>query len=339
MECSANLIPELRSACENPRHIAIIPHINPDGDAIGAATALALFLQTQGHTTTIISPTDVAYYLNWLPDSEQIISYERQPEIARQALQAAEIVFALDFGVASRAGKLMEFTTGKPSINIDHHIDYQPFTTYVFRDVTASSTCELVYRFIKLFAPDFSITADIATSIYTGILTDTGSFRYRSTSPAVHRVAAELMEAGADFERVHFKIYSSNTENRTRLQAYCVSEYLKVLPEYKTAYIAVPKTALMRFGYREGDTEGLVSYPLSIEGINLGVMILENRDMIRMSFRSIGPFPANQLAAHFNGGGHHNAAGGKSFDSLFETEQKFLSILPQYKQSLDYVLF
>lgn len=321
---------------ERALKVAIIPHLNPDGDAIGAAAGLALFLKELGHTPVIVSPTDVPYYLGWIPGAETVLSDETDPKAARAAVQNADLVFCVDYGVASRAGKLPDSWTGKPTVNIDHHVDYKPFTDYFFRDVTASSTCELIYRFIRAVKPTFILSPALSTAVYTGILTDTGSFRYRSTTPAVHRVVAELMEAGADFERVHLKIYNSHTENRTRLQAYCISEYLRVLPEYRAAYLAVPHEALMRFHYQEGDTEGLVSYPLSIENINLGVMILENRDMIRMSFRSIGRFPANKLAAHFNGGGHHNAAGGRSFTTLAETESRFLDTLKTYKDDLQY---
>ncbi|MCS6904312.1 MAG: bifunctional oligoribonuclease/PAP phosphatase NrnA [Bacteroidia bacterium] len=339
MEITPEFDSFIRNFFKQRRKIVIIPHLNPDGDALGATQALFSYYKKQGHRVWVISPDAPQETFHWMPGFNEIIIANQDLEKAKQTFEEAEVLFCLDFGSAARAGILENLITesSQPSINIDHHLDSAHFTTYRLHDVKACSTCELVYRFILY--QNGRITPEVATCIYTGILTDTGSFRFRNVTPEVHRIVAELIEKGAQTDLVHNKIYYSNTVEKTRFMGYCLYERLKILPQLHTAYITVPLSLQQDMNYRVGDTQGLVMLTLSLKNINLGIVLVENEELIRMSFRSVGSFAANKLAARFNGGGHYNAAGAKSYSSLEETEKQLLAVLEEYKQELDYEIY
>lgn len=336
MEISNQLDSFINDFFTQPRKIIIIPHLNPDGDALGSTQALFAYYRRRGHTVWVISPNEIQENFDWMPGFSEIVIANRELEKVQRLFEEAEVFFCLDFGGASRAGILEKYilSSSLPSINIDHHLDNTPFTTYRFHDVAACSTCELIYRFI--IRQNGNFTPDVTTCIYTGILTDTGSFRFRNVTPAVHRIVAELIEYGAKTDLVHNRIYHSNSVARTRFIGHCLNQRLKVLPELQTAYVTAPLSLQQEMGYTIGDTQGLVMFTLSLKNINLGIVLVENEDLIRMSFRSAGAFAANKLAAHFGGGGHYNAAGAKSLDSLEEVETKLLSLLENYKSELCY---
>jgi len=332
-------IDELKKILEKPQQIALVLHRNPDGDAIGSGLALQNFLKQKGHHVTVISPNEVPDYLSWLPEVESLKVYDAQPAEVRTALRGADLIFTLDFNDFSRAGSDLERElknlSGKTFVMIDHHLDPSDYATYRFSDPAKSSTSEMVYDFMVDIGGKDLINKNIATQLYTGIMTDTGSFKFPNTTPHTMRVAAGLMEKGINHNKIQILIYDSFTTDKLHLLGEALNK-LVFLPEYKTAYIALSKEDLQKHNYKKGDTEGFVNYGLSLADSNFAVLFLENEDQgVRISFRSKGKFPANEFAKkYFNGGGHLNAAGGRTTGSLQEAVDLFLKKLPGYKELL-----
>lgn len=320
---------------------AIITHSNPDGDTIGSALALAEVLNKLGNSAKVLIPNMYPGFLAWLPGIADAIVFDKQPRLAKETIQEARYVVSIDHNALSRSGNIHEDLLKSAAIRImiDHHID-PDLEAYdlSYWDVNVSSTAELVYRLLAELGYTDLISLQVAENLYVGIMTDTGSFKYSIRNASTFRVAAALIERGVDGERINRLIYDTFSENRLRLLGFSILERMLVLPQYKTAIISLSLTDLKDFGYQIGDTEGLSNYPLSMQQINLAVLVTERKDQIRLSFRSKGKFSANELARqHFDGGGHPNAAGGTSKTSLEETMKKLLAILPQYAEQLDYV--
>ena len=328
----------LRELLQQPQRILITTHLRPDGDAMGSSLGLYNYLKEKGHFVQVVTPTDFPRSYAWMKGSDHVLDAQTSLQQASLAAEEAQLIFCLDYGVLKRLATFeAAVRTSKAfKVHIDHHLDFEEFAEFPYRDVKASSTSELVYRFIHELETNPILNQATAECLYTGILTDTGSFRYATTTPAVHRIVADLIEKGADVLKIHHYLFNDFTENRTRFVGYCLYERMRVLPELHTAYFTIPHKDLERFQIEHGDTEGLVNYTLSIQGINFGVIMIEYPEQIKMSFRSIGSFPANSFAAHFQGGGHFNAAGGKSTQSLQATEQVFLKLLEGYKNALTY---
>ncbi|WP_396195281.1 bifunctional oligoribonuclease/PAP phosphatase NrnA [Flavobacterium sp.] len=314
-----------------PKKIAIIPHRSPDGDAMGSTLALYHFLLKLNHKPTVIAPNDFPNFLAWLPSSETVLIYENDKVNCAQMIKDAEIVFTLDFNALHRTGE-MEQVLNKvtvPMIMIDHHQKPDNYATYTYSDTIFGSTCEMVYNFITFLGHKDLIDKTIATCIYTGITTDSGSFRFPSTTGTTHRIVAELIDLGIDNSDIHNQLFDNNSYNRLQLLGRALQN-MKVFPEYKTSYITLSQKELDEFQYEKGDTEGIVNYGLTIKGIHFAAIFIEHRDenIIKISFRSQGHFDVNQFARdHFNGGGHINAAGGKSYESLKETIKKFETLI------------
>jgi phosphoesterase RecJ-like protein len=322
-----------------PQQIVIIPHKNPDGDAIGSTLALWHYLNNSGQTATIVSPNDFPKFLKWMPGNEKILNFENKNQQAKKALDEATLIFTLDFNHLGRTGQLESVLESSAAtfIMIDHHQAPSDYATVTYSDVTMSSTCEMVYNFIEFLEDTDKITPAIANCLYTGILTDTGSFKFRSTTSQTHQVVANLIEKGADNTAIHNKIYDTNSPSRLQLLGVALNNMV-ILQEYRTAYITLSQAELDSYNYQKGDTEGFVNYGLTLEGIRFAVIFIENTEegIIKISFRSEGDFSVNQFARnHFNGGGHDNASGGKSDISLEETAQHFVSLLEQYKEKLN----
>lgn len=328
----------IKDKLKTPSTIVITTHFKPDGDALGSSLALSHWLKYQGHQVHLIVPSDFPYFLDWLPGRDQVIIYTDQKELSNRHIEEAEIIFCLDFNGLGRthemAPALLSATGTK--IMIDHHLDPDGFDDARYWDSSAAATAELVYKFIaEEFDDAASITPDIATCLYTGIMTDTGSFRFRSTTAGVHLIIADLISKGAQNWKIHENIFNSNTETRLRFLGFCLANRLVVDPEHRTAWMAISKQDLLDYSVGTGDTEGLVNYALSIQGIQFAALIIERKDIIKFSFRSIGDFPCNEFSnKHFNGGGHLNAAGGNAQGSLEESIEKFKSLLPEYKNLL-----
>lgn len=332
-------ITALKKQLSTPQKIVIVPHRNPDGDAIGSTTALYGYLNQLHHDCTIISPNDFPDFLKWMPFTDDIMIYEKEKSTADALISKADMIFILDQNAFHRAGDMENILTATPStyIMIDHHQQPDDFATYMYSDTSMSSTCEMIYHFMDMMAHTDLITPDMAASMYTGIITDTGNFKYRSTTSTTLRVAAQLKDKGADSESINRNIYDVNTPSRMKLLGVALNN-LQILPEYKTAYITISQKELNDNDFKKGDTEGFVNYGLSLKGIVLALIFIENKDdgIIKMSLRSKGDFDVNLLAReHFNGGGHKNAAGGRSDLDIKATEQKLISILPNYEKALN----
>lgn len=330
---------EVKALLSTSKNIVIIPHKNPDGDAIGSTLALYHYLSGLGHNATVITPNDYPNFLKWIPGESTIIKYDNDTEVAAEKIKEADIIFTLDFNHFSRTGNMEGLLkrTNTMYIMIDHHQQPDDYATYTYSDVMMSSTCQMIYHFIDNLGDVDKITADMATCIYIGIMTDTGSFRFRSTTSTTHKIIADLIDRGANNTEIHELIYDSNTYSRLQLRGVALKN-LKVLPEYQTAYITLSQKELDDHNFKKGDTEGFVNMGLSIEGIKFALIFIENKgeNIIKISLRSKGDFSVNEFSRnHFEGGGHHNAAGGKSNLSLQDTVEKFISILPSYKNALN----
>ena len=329
---------ELQSFLETPKNIVIVGHRNPDGDAMGATLGLYHYLKKKGHNPTVVVPNEYPKFLHWLPGSENTYRFDWQNSQSQRAINASDIIFLLDFNALHRVGHDMQNTLEsyqKDFVLIDHHQQPDEFS-YMYSDTEMCSTCQMVYHFIEKMGDIDLLDSDIATCLYTGIMTDTGSFRFRSTTSLTHRVIANLIDNGAENDRIHSNVYDSSSYGRLQLLGQALSN-LKVLPAYKTAYITLSDQEKVANNFTKGDTEGIVNYALSIDGIVMAAIFIEDKEqeIIKISFRSKGTFSVNQFAReNFSGGGHDNAAGGKSDLSMDETIKKFNSLLPRNKVQL-----
>lgn len=328
---------ELKSVLLAPKKISIIPHRNPDGDAMGSTLALYHFLLKFDHQVVVVAPNEFPDFLSWLPNADKVIVFEKENDKAKKELENSKLIFTLDFNALHRTGDIMASYLENldiPMVMIDHHQAPENYAKYTFSDVSYGSTCEMVYHFIDALGYKESIDKDIATCIYTGITTDSGSFRFPKTTGTTHRVVADLIEKGANNAEIHNNLFDNSSMNRLKILGIALNNLI-VLPEYKTSYITLSQAELDSANNQKGDTEGIVNYGLSIKGIDLAVIFIEHKEegIIKISFRSQGDYDVNEFARkHFNGGGHINAAGGKSLLTLEDTVKKFIAILATEKK-------
>ncbi len=321
----------IQNLLATPKKIAIIPHRSPDGDAMGSTLALYHFLLKLNHNPVVISPNEFPNFLAWLPGSETVLIYENDKENCTKILNEAELIFTLDFNALHRTGEMEQVLNklSAPMIMIDHHQKPDIYATVTYSDTSIGSTCEMIYNLISYLDKKDLLDKTIATCIYTGITTDTGSFRFPSTTSTTHRIVADLIDIGINNSAIHNLLFDDNSANRLQLLGRALQN-IKVFPEYKTSYITLSQKELDEFHYQKGDTEGIVNYGLSIKGIHFSAIFIEHRDenIIKISLRSQGNFDVNQFAReHFNGGGHINAAGGKSYESMKATTNKFEELI------------
>ncbi|MDT7829981.1 bifunctional oligoribonuclease/PAP phosphatase NrnA [Pricia sp. S334] len=331
-------IQAVKKLLSEPQKILIVPHKNPDGDAIGSTLALWHYLRNRGQEATVIVPNDYPKFLKWMSGNEYILNFERENTQAKSKIDAATLIFTLDFNHLGRVAQMEEplRKSTVPFVMIDHHQEPSDYATVMYSDPSMSSTCEMVYNFIEYLGDTQAITPEMASCLYTGIMTDTGSFKYASTTAQTHRVAAQLIEKGAESSEIHHRVFDTNTPGRLHLLGTALNNMV-ILEDYKTAYITLSQEELDAHTYQKGDTEGFVNYGLTLEGIIFAAIFIENRDegIIKISFRSVGDFSVNEFARnHFGGGGHNNAAGGKSDRSLQETAAYFKSLLADYSEKL-----
>ena len=331
-------ISALKEALAQPRHIVITTHHKPDGDAMGSSLGLYNYLIQKGHHVKVISPTDYPIFLHWLPNNFEVLIYTEKREEAKQYVADADFIFCLDFNTLSRINELGELVRSAKAfkVMIDHHPEPEGFDDYRYWSTSACATAQLIYDFItQVMGDKHLINKDVATCLYTGIVTDSGSFRFPNTTAAVHAMVAELINCGVENARIHQLLYNNSSENRLKFLGHCLMNRLEVLPEFNTAFISVKKEDLSKYQIAVGDTEGLVNYALSIGGIHLAALIIDRPDQVKLSLRSVGDFPANEICKrYFNGGGHRNAAGGSSEGKIEDVVNKFKSILPEYKALL-----
>jgi bifunctional oligoribonuclease and PAP phosphatase NrnA len=310
-----------------PLQIGIVMHQKPDADAMGSSLGLANFLLQFGHTVTVVAPTNWPSYLDWMPGCSTVYDYEKNKVPTEAALQGCNWLFCLDFNDFSRTRKMQDFLKELTctKVLIDHH--QQPDTTsfhYGISDTGKSSTCEMVYDFIVNSGKKNAITIPIAECLYSGAMTDTGSFRFASTTASVHRMVAHLKELGLEHSKVHDNLFDNYLENRLRFMGHVLTNCMEVFYEYNTVLITVPNSDLVKYHITTGDTEGLVNLPQSIQGIKMVAIIIDRYEEIKMSFRSKGDVDVNTFARkYFNGGGHKNAAGGGSKKTLTEAVADF----------------
>ncbi len=329
-------INEVKSLLAVPKDIVITTHRNPDGDAIGSSLGLKHYLEMLGHTVKVVVPSESPNFLNWMPGADKILIYDIHQEDAKRALEKPDIVFCLDFNSLERIDKIGELIAPlrAKKILIDHHLYPEPFYDYDLHDVTASSTSELVFDFINFLGDKSKIDKSIAECLFTGILTDTGSFKY-STSPKLFRLVADLLELGVDDNRIQNLVFNSMEEKHLRLIGLVLNERMEVLDEYRTAIITLTKQDYEKFQISRGDTEGLVNFLLQMKNITMAAFIHEQPTITKISLRSKGDFSVQEICRkHFKGGGHKNASGGYSYIGLRPTVSKFKQILPEYQEAL-----
>jgi bifunctional oligoribonuclease and PAP phosphatase NrnA len=331
-------IAEIYPLLKQPRRVVIAMHQKPDADAMGSSLGLSLFLRRLGHRTTVISPTNWAEWLKWMPDCAAVIDYEYSTEKAVSALEEAEWIFCLDFNTLSRtrhmAPRLRKLPV--PKMLIDHH--QQPESAvfaYGISNTEKSSTCEMIYDLIVGSGHAGKIDVDIAACLYAGVMTDTGSFRFPGATASVHRMVAALKDTGLNHTQIHDNLFDNFLENRLRFMGFVLQNRMEVFYEYNAALISVPWKDLVRYEIKTGDTEGLVNYPLSIQGIKMAALIIDRDEEVKCSFRSKGDFDVNTFArTYFDGGGHFNAAGGRSTDTLETTVQRFINAIKENSSQL-----
>jgi bifunctional oligoribonuclease and PAP phosphatase NrnA len=332
-------IEKIKLLLATPKHIVIVPHKNPDGDAMGSTLGLYHYLKKFNHYATVIAPNDYPNFLKWVPGNNNVLIHDYQTDTCNNLIKKADIIFTLDFNAFHRTGNMEPVLEQSKAIKIliDHHQEPHDYAEFIFSDVTMSSTCEMVYHFIDMLGDTNLIDSNIANCLYLGIMTDTGSFRFPCTTSTTHRIIANLIEKGADSAYIHNQVYDTNSYERLQLLG-CALNNLKVIPELRTAYISLSQDELNTYNYKKGDTEGVVNYGLSLENIIFAAIFIEDKQegIIKISLRSKGNFSVNDFSrAHFNGGGHINAAGGRSDLSLNDTIKNFISILPSYSKALN----
>ncbi len=315
-----------------PLRIAITTHFNPDGDALGSSLGLAQVLQAMGHKVQVVLPNDPPGNLHWMPGASSALSHDKAREACEQAIGQAQLLFCLDFNRPDRVNALEDAVKAAPlKVLIDHHRDPADVFNIVFSDITASSTCQMIHDVVSALGLADLINTGGANCLYAGLMTDSGSFRFPSTSPHTLRVAADLLERGAQPEMVHAAIMEDNSLDRLRLTGFALSERLQLVEHGQAAVIALSKADHERFNYVPGNTEGLVNFGLSMRGVRLSAFLAERNDMVKLSLRSKGNLPVNELlSAHFEGGGHANAAGGRFIGPLDAAVARLLRELPAF---------
>lgn len=304
-------------------NIVIICHYNPDGDAIGSILGLLHYLLKTGRKANVVVPNDFPKFLKWMPEAKKIVIAEYKRKLAAEMIQEADVIFILDFNASHRSGNLVSPWIDRAKgtkILIDHHQQPDDFD-FIYSDVTIPATSQMVYHFITEMGDEAVVNREIAECLYTGIMTDTGGFRFRSTSATTHRIIANLIEKGADPAMISSNTWDTNTISRLHLLSLILSR-VEVVKDGKVAILWLKRKELQEFGFQKGDTEGFVNYGLSILGTRMSAFFMEDLydDFIKISFRSKDDVDVNQFSRkYFNGGGHINAAGGKYFKNIEET--------------------
>lgn len=328
----------IKALLSKPKRIVIVPHKNPDGDAIGSSLGLWHYLKSIGQKVRVIVPNDYPRFLKWMPGTNEVLNFEKDHIAAVEHLNSSDLCFTLDFNHLGRVGQMTPILEGLDAtfIMIDHHQAPDNYAEITYSDSKMSSTSEMVYNFISSLGDTNKISSEIADCLYSGIVTDTGSFKYSSTTSKTHQVVADLINKGAKSFEIQNKIFDTNTPDRLKLLS-CALKNMVILKNYNTAYTILSQEELDTHNYRKGDTEGFVNYGLTIQNIRFAVIFIENKEegIIKISFRSEGNFSVNEFARnHFNGGGHTNAAGGRSDNTMEVTIKQFEDLLVNYKEQL-----
>lgn len=331
------LIHKVQKLLEKSEKIVIVTHVAPDGDAMGSSLGLWHYLMTLEKEPVVIVPTAFPDFFKWMPGSECVVVHEDMPEQAATFLQNADLIFALDFNVPKRLEKMADLVISAtaPIVLVDHHLNPGDFASVVVSYPGMASTSEMVFRLLCRMGDFAKINLACAECLYTGMMTDTGAFTFSSNDPEIYVIIAELLKLGVDKDDIYRKVYNTYSEQRFRLMGYCLYQKMKLYPAYGAALITLTEQEMREFNFKNGDSEGFVNIPLSIEGIVFSVFMREDEEKIKVSLRSQGTFPANQFAAAvFQGGGHLNASGGEFYGKLDDAVAKFEDSLPLYKDFL-----
>jgi phosphoesterase RecJ-like protein len=332
---------EIKDLIIEAKQISIVVHRSPDGDALGSSLGLKHALHDIfKKSATVVVPDAFPESLSYLPDSELILVFENQKEQVEELMKSTDLLFCLDFNHPGRVGdmeNLLRDTAHRcNSVMIDHHQQPDAFVNFIGSKTSASSTCEMVYQFCREMGMDDVPNRLISMCLYTGIMTDTGSFRFSATTPETHLIAASLLKAGIKHWEIHEHLFNQNTFSKLQMWGYALTAKLVVLPQFKTSYISLSADELEQYKYEEGDLEGLVNYALSVKGTKMGVLLSERKGRIRISFRSTGSFSVNEFSrTHFEGGGHENAAGGVFYGTLADAIAKLNAVLPEFSDKLN----
>ncbi len=329
---------EVKELLSQPKKVVIIPHKNPDGDAMGSSLGLYKYLKNNGHSPVVLAPTPYPKFLHWLPNNDTVEIFNEEDEAKTNLINQADVIFFMDFNTLERIEEIKPFVDKSDAIKImiDHHQQPDSFPDYTYSDTTICATSEMLYHFLENINEVDKIDAEIATCIYTGILTDTGSFRYASTTSTTHRIAADLIDRGAVNHEIHNNIFDGNTMARMKLMGIALNN-LVVLKNYNSAYITMTRKELRKNKFQKGDTEGFVNMALSIEGVNVAAIFIEDLegDFVKISLRSTGKFSVNQMSRdNFNGGGHINAAGGRVDLPITEVVDMFIKAVKLNKKEI-----
>ena len=324
---------------EKADKLVIVSHVSPDGDAIGSSLGLYHFLLSQDKTVHVIVPNAFPDFLKWMPGAKDIIQYNRYKEFADKLINEADVLCVLDLNALSRLDDMQDVVRNSPArkLLVDHHLYPEDFARITISHPHISSTSELVFRLICQLGNFSDISKEGAECIYTGMMTDTGAFTYNSNDREIYLIIGELLSKGIDKDEIYRNVYNNNSESRLRLQGYVLCDKMQIFPEFRAALITLSREEQKRFHYMKGDTEGLVNIPLSIKDICFSVFLREDteKDMIKISLRSVGTFPCNQVATEFfNGGGHLNASGGEYYGTLEEAVELYKQALVKYEDLL-----
>ncbi len=327
------MLEEIKRLLGFSKNIAIITHRNPDGDAIGSSLALKKYLEKKNHIVHVMAPSEYPASLHFLSDIQSVIITDEEKHLAEKILLQAEIIFCLDFNALDRIDKIDHAVSGNKEavkIIIDHHLDPEPFADHIITDTEASSTSEIIFQFIQDLDEIHLIDRQIGECILTGIITDTGSFRY-GTRANTYAVAATLKKMGVDDHYIQDKISNSLLEKNLRLLGHCLANRMEVLEEYRAAYIYLTKEDYKNFDIKRGDTEGIVNYLLMMKNIDIAAFIMEQPTIVKISLRSKGDISVQEMARkYFRGGGHKNASGGGVYAKLEDIIERFKEVIPKY---------
>tara|TARA_R110002050_G_scaffold176775_1_gene309781 strand:+ start:47804 stop:48817 length:1014 start_codon:yes stop_codon:yes gene_type:complete len=332
-------INQIKALLKTPIKAVIIPHMNPDGDALGSCLGWSQYLQLKGHTTTVVAPNAYPSFYNWMSEANQIVLHSNHPEKVTEALNNADVVFFLDYNDLKRIGKIKEVVENKSAkfVMIDHHRQPTDFADIMISNPEKSSTSEMVFDVISALGDKDLINKSIGECLYTGIITDTGSFRFGSTTKDTHLAAAHLLASGVEPDQVYTKVYDNNTIDKMHLMGYVLVDKLKQVDQIAASYISISEAEQNRFNFQKGDSEGFVNFGLSVKGMKAAGFFRESEGYVKVSLRSKNDFDVNVIAReHFNGGGHRNAAGGRLDMSLEEAVTHFQKIMLLHKDELQF---
>ena len=338
MGISESSLAYLKKLLGEKSDVLITTHYNPDGDAIGSSLALYHFLLTENIAAKVLIPNELPTFLKWMPGVDEAVIYTDSNKTGDDLIAAADLIFCMDYNSLSRVKLFTDQlrASNATRVLIDHHIQPENEFDLIFSEINVSSTSELLFQILTEAGLALVITRALAECLFVGIMTDTGSFSFACNQYQTFETASNLIKAGIDVERIHRMVYDTYSESRMRLLGHCLGTNMKVIAEHATAYIWLTKEELENFDYRQGDTEGVVNYALSIQNVGVAALFTERDDRVRVSLRSKGEFSVNDFArTHFNGGGHRNAAGGDIFKNMTETLLWFESLLPAYSSEIN----